>query len=211
MDNTSGLEEKFVTLIQSKEFWQEIIVFVLMLLAIVLFAIWVNHLLNKPTRKKAKGSDTTLLNGTESIDIGDEDRDYGDRVKPLYLMRPLLTQHERENYDKLKPITDWLGLEVFVKVRLLNLLQPNEDRTDVEKCFQMMKDKCIDFVIWNPINKKVVLLIEIEDNYPLTKARYKQIDFIRRMTERADYVFKYYKEIKPDIMKYKLEGLLRGR
>ena len=129
---------------------------------------------------------------------------------PLYTAQPIMTPHERSNYERLRPITDKLGLEIFPKVCLLDLLKPNEERTDYTKCLNMVKAKHVDFVIWNPINGKVVLILEISDSSHERYDRQVRDSFVRNILERAGYNFADYLEVQPEKMKYKLEGLLRG-
>lgn len=75
MDNTSELEEKFVTLFHSAEFQIGIILSLLLLLSVVFFAIWVNHLLNKRAQKNAGNNASTEI--CEKVVLADNQTEEG--------------------------------------------------------------------------------------------------------------------------------------
>lgn len=87
----------------------------------------------------------------------------GNDSKLRYSKCKLMTEHEKACYDRLKPVTDKLQLEIFTKVRLLDLFEPNEDRIDSKTLFYKVSQKHIDFVIWDSKHNSVVLLLEISD------------------------------------------------
>lgn len=130
---------------------------------------------------------------------------------PRYSKRDLLTPHERENYIRLKSVTDKLRLEIFVKVRLSDLFEINEARSDSQTLFNWIRSKHIDFVVWNPVNNTVVLLLEIWDSSHKDPDRKRRDDFVRDIADEAGYNFAMYPEVKPDLMEIKLKGLLKGR
>lgn len=191
----------FEVLIESIGLQRIIIALVLMLIIVITAVVIVVRFFSQHKMKKPEYQ-------IEELPI-DETRDLNARL-PLYTAQPIMTPHERSNYERLRPITDKLGLEIFPKVRLLDLLKPNEQRTDYTKCLNMVKAKHVDFVIWNPVNGKVVLILEISDSSHERYDRQVRDSFVRNILERAGYNFADYLEVQPEKMKYKLEGLLRG-
>lgn len=134
----------------------------------------------------------------------------GNDSKLRYSKCKLMTEHEKACYDRLKPVTDKLQLEIFTKVRLLDLFEPNEDRIDSKTLFYKVSQKHIDFVIWDSKHNSVVLLLEISDySHSAPDRRYRD-GFVRSIAEEVGYNFAMYPEIKPDLMEVKLKGLLRG-
>ncbi len=130
---------------------------------------------------------------------------------PRYSKRDLLTPHEKENYIRLKSVTDKLGLEIFAKVRLCDLFKPNEDRSDSQRLLNWTLSKHIDFVIWNPVNNTVVLLLEIWDSSHKTPDRKRRDDFVRDIANEVGYNFAMYPEVISETMEWKLTSLLKGR
>ena len=78
-----------------------------------------------------------------------------------------MTMNEKEQFWKIKKITDKLGLLLFTKVRMLDLVEPiNNNYTLINKIIR----KHVDFVI---IDKKgyTLCVIEIDDKSHMTKDR----------------------------------------
>lgn len=131
--------------------------------------------------------------------------------KPRYSMKPLMTRHELENYRKLKPVAQKLGLEIFAKVRVADLFEYNKERSDDLKLFNWIRAKHIDFVIWNPKSEKVVLLLELSDRSHLEPKRRERDNFIRDISNEVGYEFRMYPEVLPDKMEWLLRAILKGK
>ena len=85
---------------------------------------------------------------------------------PFYEKRPILTPHEAVNYKRLYAAAAPLGLEVFTKVGLLDLLSPTVDQySPLSNYFKrIIWAKHVDFVVWSPQAEAVVCIIELDDS-----------------------------------------------
>ena len=86
--------------------------------------------------------------------------------KPMpYKRRYLLTQRELSFYKSLKPIADTLGLIVLTKVRMGDLVYPENtwNRSAWNTNWGRIKSRHVDFALAKPSNMYVELLIELDD------------------------------------------------
>ena len=79
----------------------------------------------------------------------------------LYRRKYLLTINEKQQYFKLREITDRLGLLLFAKVRLIDIIEPKNPR-DVSLVNRIIRKHC-DFVILQP-SGSTVAVVELDDN-----------------------------------------------
>lgn len=126
-------------------------------------------------------------------------------VLPCYILKPLMSRNELKNYFVLRSMTDGLGLEVFTKVRIWDLVEPNSKRIDRQTLENRISKKHIDFVIWNPKTKKVVLLLEILDPSHYEPKRKRRDKFVFGLAKEVGYEFEKY----PEVIPYKMEYLLK--
>ena len=76
-----------------------------------------------------------------------------------YKKKPILSQNEKNNYEYLKPIIERLNLNVFSKVRLLDIVECVNDN---QMNFSQITSKHIDFVVCNS-KLDVICCIELDD------------------------------------------------
>lgn len=82
-----------------------------------------------------------------------------------YKRKYLLTKNEWYFYKALKPIADELGYIVLSKIRMADLVEPNEPNEKMKYgAFQKIKAKHVDFALAKAENCEVVILIELDDN-----------------------------------------------
>lgn len=175
---------------------------ILFILGVTIFGIIIDQRKSRQWKQKNLPSqDAKPIEVSPTVDNDDKLR---------YSKRNLLTEHEKVCYDQLKPVTDKLQLEIFTKVRLLDLFEPNEDRADSKALFYKISQKHIDFVVWDPKHNVIVLLLEISDYSHNSPDRRYRDGFVRSIAEEAGYNIAMYPEIKPDLMEIKLKSLLRG-
>ena len=81
--------------------------------------------------------------------------------------KPLLTDNEYNFYRYLAPIADKYGFCILSKVRIADLVEPTaniyKERSEYFHHFGKIKSKHIDFVLCDPNNLNVKLLIELDD------------------------------------------------
>lgn len=97
---------------------------------------------------------------------------------PYILNTPIMSVKEKSFYKAVKPIADELGLVVFAKIRLADLLTVPKDTANHHKWFNYVKSKHVDFVLVDTeLNIKAV--IEVDDsthNRPDRKERDEFVD-----------------------------------
>lgn len=182
--------------------WANLVALIILAIGFWVFLIW--FLLHIGSEKSKGKGQPQLPKSVATDQLLEKDN------LPRYFKHPLMTSHEEENYFRLKSVTDKLGLEIFTKVRLADLVEPNSNRKDQSALFNWVRSKHIDFVIWNPKSSSVVLLLEIWDSSHKSDDREKRDAFVRDLAKEVGYNFAMYPEVIPEKMEYKLKGLLRG-
>lgn len=128
---------------------------------------------------------------------------------PFYEKRPILTPHEAVNYKRLYAAAAPLGLEVFTKVGLLDLLSPTVDQ--YSPLFNYFKRiiwaKHVDFVVWSPQAEAVVCIIELDDSSHERPDRQDRDKFLEMILTKAGYTYLHYFTIQQEKMYYKLRNL----
>lgn len=102
----------------------------------------------------------------------------GQVVYPYKLTQRIFSPKEGYFYRDVRPIADKLGLIVFTKMRLADLLIMPKNHPEFTKWFNRIKAKHIDFVFVDN-NYKVRLLVEVDDpthNRPDRQARDEEVD-----------------------------------
>ncbi len=107
----------------------------------------------------------------------------GEKVAyPYKLNNPIFSPKEGYFYRDVRPIADKLGLLVFTKMRLADLLYIPKGTADYQKWFNRIKAKHIDFIFVDQ-EMHVKLLVEVDDpthNKPDRQARDEEVDEIFR-------------------------------
>lgn len=103
----------------------------------------------------------------------------GEKVTyPYKLTQRIFSPKEGYFYRDVSPIADRLGLIVFTKIRLADLLEVPKNHPDFTKWFNKIKAKHVDFVFVDS-NYKIRLLVEVDDpshNRPDRQARDEEVD-----------------------------------
>lgn len=103
----------------------------------------------------------------------------GEKVTyPYKLTQRIFSPKEGYFYRDVRPIADKLGLIVFTKMRLADLLEVPKNHPDFTKWFNRIKAKHIDFIF---VDKEyhIKLLVEVDDpshNRPDRQARDQEVD-----------------------------------
>ena len=120
----------------------------------------------------------TKKNNEEQIEDNQEEPKGEKITYPYTLNQPIFSQKEGYFYRDVRPIADKLGLIVFTKVRLADLLTVPKGTKDYTKWFNRIKAKHIDFVFIDR-EYNIKLLVEVDDpshNRPDRKARDEAVD-----------------------------------
>lgn len=163
---------------------------IIMLVAILGFRILVNTLISRPSksykRYKVKRKETTVAaqKGLPKAEIQESviELDTKNAYKPTWLF----SQYEKGEYLKIKQVADELGLYVFAKVRLLDLLEPIKGTAKYKTYFYKVQAKHVDFVI---CDKKLVArcILEIDDNSHLDEERKERDRFVDEVLKSTGY------------------------
>lgn len=104
-----------------------------------------------------------------------------------YYRKNLLTKNEWVFFKKLKEITDRNNLHILSKVRLIDLVDVNDNLPYKEKMSYKARiiQKHIDFVLVNPDSFKVYIAIELDDSSHDTKERKERDEFLDKVCENA--------------------------
>ncbi len=98
-----------------------------------------------------------------------------------YQKTNLLTPAEARFYLLLAQIVDH-NYSIFSQVRLANIVTlPTDPVGRLWEMFNMVGNKCVDFVIWNKRTGETVLVIELDDSSHLQKDRKERDMFVDRV------------------------------
>ena len=118
-----------------------------------------------------------------------------------YVKVPLLTYRELSQYYILKEIADSKGLNVFTKVRLLDLVVPRPGMRNIKGLKARVMSKHVDFVICDK-NLYVVAIIELDDSTHLRSDRIKRDQFVDSVLFGAGYRVIHTWSIGPNILDF---------
>ena len=141
--------------------------------ALIMFSIWGLMMLYK-----SMFGDKNKAESEEQAEDTNEDVT-GEKVTyPYVLNQQIFSQKEGYFYRDVRPIADKLGLIVFTKVRLADLLTVPKGTKDYTKWFNRIKAKHIDFIFVDR-EYNIKLLVEVDDpshNRPDRQARDEAVD-----------------------------------
>lgn len=150
----------------------EYLVFVL-IVALIVFMISAIYYMNKSNKQEKKIEEQKKEESTPIItyidpndpalrsdEANEEPKSEGEF--PYLLTQSIFSPKEKLFYQALKPIADELGLLVFTKMRIADLLYIPKNTKDYIKWFNYIKAKHIDFILVNA-EMQVKLLIEVDD------------------------------------------------
>lgn len=139
--------------------------------AILVFVVSAIYYMNKKPNKQKNSIETQNTEEQELQPIGNV-------VFPYKLTQRIFSAKEGYFYRDVRPIADKLGLIVFTKMRIADLLEVPKNHPEFSKWFNMIKAKHIDFIFVDR-DYHIKLLVEVDDpshNRPDRKARDEQVD-----------------------------------
>lgn len=124
----------------------------------------------------------------EEEDLEEDTKKRNNRFIVSYRQKYLLTGNELYFYLHLKPIAEKLGLAVLSKIRMADLVEPiATSRKKYLSLFSRIKAKHIDFVLCDPENLHVKLLIELDDASHQRDDRRQRDKFIEAVYKQTGY------------------------
>lgn len=164
----------------------ELLVLVIILLAFIGGIIFVVCLMMKGRNEK-KAQATPQISEKDSLPIAN-----------AYQRKWLFSYNEKEAYNKLKAIAEPLGLTIFAKVRLLDLLEPVKGSPKYKTYFYKIQAKHVDFVL---CDSKLVAryIIELDDSSHDTEARKERDAFVDEVVKSVGYKIIHTRAITEEI------------
>ncbi|HRU96543.1 MAG TPA: DUF2726 domain-containing protein [Ruminococcus sp.] len=110
-------------------------------------------------------------------------------ITKLYDPVPILTDREFEFYERLRPVAEEFGLQIFTKIRLADLIvpKPKAENPFWMECFNKIRSKHIDFALADE-NAAIVMLIELDDSTHNRPDRVERDDFVNAVLENTGYI-----------------------
>lgn len=138
-------------------------------------------------RKSQFNNNTTEVKKINTIIFDDEIEEEENEMP--YNKKLLLTKNEWDFYKKIKPICDEKNLHIIAKVRLADIVEPNSNLTynEKQKYFNKISRKHIDFILCNPDNLAIKVLIELDDNSHNKNNRIESDNFKNELCEKVGY------------------------
>lgn len=139
---------------------------------------------------------------TKTKDNAGTDFDYSNGYKQKWLF----SYNEKDAYYKIKAITDELGLYLFAKVRLFDLVEPKKEVENKLGHQGKIQSKHVDFVV---CDKKLVArtIIELDDNSHETDKRKERDTFVDTVLTNCGYKILHIRAVEPEMLKAELETL----
>lgn len=133
-----------------------------------------------------------------------EQYDYSGGYKPRWLF----SMNEKTAFRKIKEVTDEMGLFLFVKVRLYDLIEPKENVPRKQGHVGKIQSKHVDFVI---CNEKLVAraVIELDDSSHDTPKRQERDVFVNTVLSNCGYKVIHTRYIEPDKLKNELQTIFK--
>lgn len=125
-----------------------------------------------------------------------------------YKQKWMFTYHEKDAFHKLKAVTDELGLYLFAKVRLYDLVEPKPGIEKFKTYQYKIQAKHVDFVI---CDKKLVakVVIELTDESHYERDRVERDLFVNKVLHNCGYKIFYMKAIDPEAVKNTIEPIFK--
>lgn len=166
--------------------YMELIVLVLMLFSLIGGIILV-ICLNVKKNEKKKPQTATQSSEKGSLPI-----------ENAYQRKWLFSYNEKDAYYRLKAITEPMGLTVFAKVRLLDLLEPVKGSRAYKTYFYKIQAKHVDFVL---CDSKLVAryIIELDDSSHDTEVRKERDAFVDEVVKSVGYKIIHTRAITEEI------------
>lgn len=140
----------------------------------------------------------------KDITASQEEKDYTQGYKSKWMF----TYNEKDAFNKIKTVTDEMGLYLFAKVRLFDLIEPKqgiENRTGHQWKIQA---KHVDFVI---CDQKLVAraVIEYDDASHDSKAREERDTFVDNVLTNCGYKVLHMRNIEAETLKNELSSIFK--
>lgn len=109
-------------------------------------------------------------------------------ITDLFQPVSILTDREREFYTRLSPLAAEYGLNIYMKIRLADLVVPlpKAENPYWMECFNKIKSKHIDFALADE-DSEIVALIELDDSTHSRPDRAERDEFVDAVLYKCGY------------------------
>lgn len=123
-----------------------------------------------------------------------------------YNSKWMFSYNEKDAFSKIKEIADSMGLYLFAKVRLFDLVEPKQGLDNKTAHQWKIQAKHVDFVI---CDKKLVarVIIELDDASHDTKTREERDSFVDTVLLNCGYKVLHIRNVEPAALKLQLESV----
>lgn len=127
-----------------------------------------------------------------------------------YKSKWMFTPHEKDGYNKIKEVTDKLGLTLFAKVRLYDLVEPKPGVQNAMGHVGKIQAKHCDFVV---CSEKLVAkaVIELDDASHDTEARQERDTFVDTVLQSCGYKVIHMREIDQNALEVQLSEFTQDK
>lgn len=160
--------------------------FIFIYIAVMIYIIY------KFEKNSKRKTSTTNIKQIQNQEIKQNEQEKTQSTKfPYYLVTTVLSTKEQAFYRTLKPIADELGLIIFSKMRIVDIVNVPQNHPEYIKWFNYVKAKHIDFILCDQ-NFKIYKLIEVDDYTHQYKKR----------QERDIFVNEIFQQLNVDLLRY---------
>lgn len=158
-----------------------------------------NNKSNYITFKKYTNKNKTNVPENKYYNIDTDNKEPSFDYTKGYKQKWMFTYNEKDAYYKLKEITDSMGLYLFAKVRLFDLVEPKRDIEKRQGHIFKIQAKHVDFVI---CDEKLVAraIIELDDNSHDSQERKDRDDFVNTVLYNCGYKILHIKAIDKEVV-----------
>lgn len=166
------------------------------ILLLIFVALYICFNILKEKEETTKGTtnpiETNQIEATEK----EKETDYSKSYQKKYL----LTKNEWHEYKKLKQLANNKNLQVFPKVRLLDLIEPRRGEAHYKSLLYKIQSKHVDFIICDQ-NAYIKAIVEIDDNSHNTEDRKNRDEFVDSVLTSVGYKVIRTKAVTEDTLK----------
>lgn len=123
-----------------------------------------------------------------------ENNDNPENYADKYQIKPLLTNHEAEQYAKMLPVAQKIRMTIFTKVRLADIIEPKHNQNKWKTFWYKIQSKHVDFILCNS-SMSVLYVIEIDDASHDKNDRIKRDQFVDYILQDCGIKVLRYKSI----------------
>lgn len=137
-----------------------------------------------------------LYQKVEKTERPKENRDVPYRKKQY-----IFTKNEYACYRNLQPIAEELGLIIYPKIRLADIVEVEKGTKEYMKWFNRISSKHIDFLMVDKDNIQIKYALELDDSSHEKESRKQRDEFVNNVCKKCGIKIIHTKNYKPEELK----------